>query len=306
MAAACSIIIPVHDDRGFLADALASVLAQTVVEWEAIVVDDGSAHDAAARAVAERGDHRIRLVAHDVNRGLAAARNTGIRAALTELVVTLDADDMLAPTYLERVLPHLSGESDANCVYTDFETFGARTGRIRWPPGDPASLLRFQHIPGPGAAYRRALWEATGGYWEDPALRIGNEDREFWISALEIGLRPVHIPEPLYRYRVGHASMMSRLDPQVYTTHRAIVDRHPAIYRRHHAAGAFLADGYVTSARAVRERGQRREAISLAMRALRHDPMRGAALGVIGRSLMPEPIHRGLRAMRRRVGGDPA
>ena len=93
---------------------------------------------------------------------------------------------MLAPTYLERVLPHLSGESDANCVYTDFETFGARTAGYAGPPVIRRRCCGSSTSPGLVQPTARAV-EATGGYWEDPALRIGNEDREFWISALEIG-----------------------------------------------------------------------------------------------------------------------
>jgi glycosyltransferase involved in cell wall biosynthesis len=302
MSPACSIIVPVYDDRGYLADALASVVAQTRDDWECVVVDDGSATDAAAKAVADVGDARVRLVRHEVNRGLAAARNTGIRAARADLIVTLDADDELALGFLEAVLPALAPGRPHNCAFTDTETFGAVSGVVRRSvPSNLATLLRFQWLPGPGAAFRRELWEAAGGYAEDPALRAGNEDRDFWIAAFGAGLRPVHVPGALYRYRVGHTSMMAGLGPQTWRTHEAIVARHRELYDRHGHRRAFLADGYLASARAVRAEGRRRDAIRLALRALAAQPHRLVALGVIGRALLPGPLHRRLRSVRRRL-----
>ncbi len=245
------------------------------------------------------GDPRIRTVTHEENRGLAAARNTGVRGASADLIVTLDGDDMLEPQYLERVLPHFEDDG-VNCVYTDFELVGDRHGRIAWGGSDPATLLRHQWIPGPGATYRRSLWEAAGGYCEDDVLRVGDEDRDFWISAMEAGLHPLHVAEPLYQYRVGHASMMTRLDESAWRTHKAIYERHRDSFRRHRVGGAFLADGYLRSARASRAAGRRREAVRLAARAIRHQPLRLDGYGVIGRAALPTPLHGGMRTLRRR------
>jgi glycosyltransferase involved in cell wall biosynthesis len=302
-APACSIIVPVYNDQGgFLADALNSLAGQTFTSWEAIVVDDGSDNALhTADVVRAMRDDRVRLVQHGENRGLAAARNTGIRAATSGLIVTLDSDDMFVPGYLEAVLPHLVDGSPYTCVFTDIETFGGTAGRISHKNDDVITLLRRQWLPGGGIAYRRTLWEQVGGYWENPTLRIGDEDREFWIGALKVGLRIKHIPEPLFRYRVGHGSMTSRLTPLEWRTHEAIYARHEALFRRHGQGHAFLADGYIRSGRAVRELGHRRAAIGLALRALRHEPTRVEAVGVIGRALLPEPLHDWLRTARRRI-----
>lgn len=297
-----SIIIPVFNDPGYLAEALASVLAQTLGSWEAVVVDDGSTTGGAAAVVASVGDARLRLLRHDENRGLAAARNTGIRAASSDLLVTLDADDQLEPGYLAAVVEALGPGSPYNCAFTDFVVFGAREDRIpNRVRSDLSTLLRHQWIPGPGSAFRRSLWELAGGYCEAPELRAGNEDRDFWVAALGVGLRPVHIPEPLYRYRVGHASMMTRLAPVVWKTHVAIHARHRDLYERHGAGPAFLADGYLTSAEAVRTAGRRREAMALALRGIRHQPLRFEGFGIIGRALLPGPLHTSLRFLRRRL-----
>jgi glycosyltransferase involved in cell wall biosynthesis len=292
-----SIVVPVFEDLGYLAEAIESLLRQSVTAWEAIVVDDGSATplpilDRPAR------DRRIRGIRHTHNRGLAAARNSGIREATTDLIVTLDADDMLDPQYLERVLPVFRQQA-VNCVFTDFELFGARHGTVTWGGGDAATLLRHQWIPGPGAAFRRSLWEAAGGYCEDDELRVGDEDREFWISAAEVGLHPVHVPEPLYRYRVGHVSMMTRLDEYAWRTHEVIYRRHVDSYRRAGVGRAFLADGYLTSARTALRAGRRGTTARLGIRALLRQPWRLESWGVIARAALPPRVRNGLRALRR-------
>src|ERR687891_679287 len=97
-----SVIIPAYDAAETIAETLESVLAQTSRNWEAVVVDDGS-HDDTARIVENftRREKRIRLI-RQPNGGEAAARNSGIAAAKHDWLLFLDADDWIAPGYLER------------------------------------------------------------------------------------------------------------------------------------------------------------------------------------------------------------
>ncbi|MCJ7602583.1 MAG: glycosyltransferase [Desulfobulbaceae bacterium] len=92
-----SVIIPTYNRREFLARAIDSVLNQSCRDFELIVVDDGSTDDT-ARCVAAYGE-QVRSI-HQENRGPAAARNTGIRAAEGELIAFLDSDDRFAPEKL--------------------------------------------------------------------------------------------------------------------------------------------------------------------------------------------------------------
>lgn len=99
-----SVIIPMHNARATIAAALDSLLAQTMPEWEAVIVDDGSTdggHDIAA-AYAYR-DSRIRLL-RQAGAGPAAARNAGLSAATGEFVAFLDAHDTLHPGAYESLL----------------------------------------------------------------------------------------------------------------------------------------------------------------------------------------------------------
>src|SRR4051794_29900976 len=99
-SATVAVIIPTFNHAHFLADAIGSVLAQTRAADEIIVVDDGSTDDPAA-VVAEFRE--VRFIRQN-NRGLSAARNTGLASCATRYVVFLDADDRLLPIALQAGL----------------------------------------------------------------------------------------------------------------------------------------------------------------------------------------------------------
>ena len=99
-----SIVVPVYNVEDYLAQCLDSLLAQTYLDFEVIVVDDASTDSSRSivRAYAQRGSH-IRLVSHTVNKGLGGARNTGLEAATGEYLLFLDSDDYLHPETLEKL-----------------------------------------------------------------------------------------------------------------------------------------------------------------------------------------------------------
>ncbi|HSC74751.1 MAG TPA: glycosyltransferase [Pseudomonadales bacterium] len=101
-----SIIVPAYNYAGFVAEAIHSALQQSHRNIEVIVVDDGSTDDTAAivRGLTEK-DTRI-LYVHQKNRGLSAARNTGIQHSTGEFIVLLDADDTLHPQKIQAHLEH--------------------------------------------------------------------------------------------------------------------------------------------------------------------------------------------------------
>ncbi|MBN9175955.1 MAG: glycosyltransferase family 2 protein [Microbacterium sp.] len=111
-----TVIVPGRDVAEFAAEALASLRAQTFPAWHAILVDDGSVDgtgDVFADAAAS--DARFMLVRHDVPRGLGAARNTGLDLVETPFVGFLDADDIMAPQALERLIDAI-GTSGSDIV----------------------------------------------------------------------------------------------------------------------------------------------------------------------------------------------
>lgn len=105
MSAAVTVIVPGYDVAEYAVEALDSLRGQTREDWVAVLVDDAST-DATGTifAAAAASDPRFRLVSHDTRRGLATARNTGIAHVDTPYLGFLDADDVLTPTALERLL----------------------------------------------------------------------------------------------------------------------------------------------------------------------------------------------------------
>lgn len=105
-----SVIIPIYNVEAYLRECLNSIISQTYQDWECILVDDAST-DGSARIAEEfcNADSRFRLIRHAENRGLSAARNTGLDNATGELVTFVDSDDFIRPEmfglgieYLER------------------------------------------------------------------------------------------------------------------------------------------------------------------------------------------------------------
>jgi len=96
-----SVVIPLYNKAPFVQKAIDSVLAQTITDWELVVVDDGSSDDGPA-LVSAYADHRIKLIKQD-NAGVGAARNKGAELAKYEMLAFLDADDYWSSTHLENL-----------------------------------------------------------------------------------------------------------------------------------------------------------------------------------------------------------
>ena len=105
-----SIIMPCYNQGQYVAEAVDSVLGQTFHDFEIIIINDGST-DQETISTLESFDRPKCLILHTTNQGLAAARNNGIREARGEYILPLDADDRIAPTYLEKAVRVLDGIS---------------------------------------------------------------------------------------------------------------------------------------------------------------------------------------------------
>ncbi|HEV2727637.1 MAG TPA: glycosyltransferase [Solirubrobacterales bacterium] len=181
-----SAIIPCHGQAPYLEEAIESVLAQTYAQVEVIVVDDGSPDNASRVAARFPGVRCVR----QPNRGLAAARNTGIRESEGELLVFLDSDDRLLPRALEIGVAELRARPEAAFAFGRYHRVDPQGARLQddeqpRPEADPyAIFLRYNYagVPG-GGIYRRSALEAVGNFDEslpqaedyDLALRLARE-----------------------------------------------------------------------------------------------------------------------------------
>jgi glycosyltransferase involved in cell wall biosynthesis len=116
-----SVVIPCYNSSAYLRETMESVFAQTLRDFEVILVDDGSTDDTRElinHLVAENRGHDLRSV-FQANAGVAGARNRGIAMARGRYILPVDADDLIAPTMLEACAAVLDAEPDTSLVYTD-------------------------------------------------------------------------------------------------------------------------------------------------------------------------------------------
>jgi glycosyltransferase involved in cell wall biosynthesis len=206
-----SVIVPAYGVAHLLGEALASLQAQTLRDWEAVVIDDGAPDDVAGAFAGFAGDPRMRLLQTD-NGGLAVARNRAIAAARAPYVALLDGDDLYEPEYLARMLERLEADERLGFVSCDALVFGhgVRTPHryselyaIRGPVTLDRVLTREVRIV-ITATIRRSAFDAVGRF--DERLKTV-EDLDLWIRLLSAGWRGAVLAEPLTRYRRRRGSL---------------------------------------------------------------------------------------------------
>src|SRR5580704_12563480 len=124
---AISVVVPCYNGGRFLDQLTASLAGQTFRDFEIVIVDDGST-DPATQAKLASLDSAIRVI-HQDNRRMSAARNTGFSHARTDLVMVLDCDDQLEPTYLEETYAVMQSASpEVGFVFTHVRSVGGALG----------------------------------------------------------------------------------------------------------------------------------------------------------------------------------
>ena len=201
-----SVVMPCYNAAATVSEAIGSVVAQSMPQWELLVVDDASC-DNSLRIVAEMADAdaRIRLLSSPKNQGVASARNMGVAASRGEFIAFLDSDDRWETEKLTLQLQRLK-ETGADLCCTSYRLLNADPTVIakiyRVPKViDYAMMLRENFIGCSTVLVRAALLPK-------PAFdrRFFHEDYALWLRLLQGGCRAVGIEEPLVDYRPGGKS----------------------------------------------------------------------------------------------------
>jgi glycosyltransferase involved in cell wall biosynthesis len=202
--------MPVFNGARYVGAAIESVLAQSLPDWELVVVDDGSTDGTAAALRPYAADARVTVLAQE-NRGLARARNRGLSVPAAELVAFLDADDLWTEDHLEAMVGALRSTPDAVLAFAGWQYVdadGALLPQAVMPfHADPAEARRelpWRNAIVPSAVVARLeAVRGVGGF--DPRLRAC-EDWDLWIRLLDAGPF-VAVARVSTRYRVHPASM---------------------------------------------------------------------------------------------------
>ncbi|OLT54165.1 glycosyltransferase family A protein [Cellulosimicrobium sp. CUA-896] len=218
-----SVVVATNRGGPFLAEALASVAAQTLPAAELVVVDDGSPEPEALRAIVA-GVPAARLV-HRPPSGVSAARNAGVATTTGDLVAFLDDDDRWHPDRLRRHVAVMTARPDAVVSYCGMRTIDAAGAELvaadQRPARDQAAVVRGPGVMLPNLVIRRAAFDAVGGF--DPAYRQG-EDLDLVLRAAALGPF-AFVDDVLVDYR-HHPTNTTRSHRDLATSIRTILRRH--------------------------------------------------------------------------------
>lgn len=234
-----AVVVPAYGVAHLVGEALTSLQAQTMADWECIVIDDGAPDDVASAVAPFLSDPRIRFLATR-NRGVSAARNTAIRASTAPLVALLDGDDRFRPEYLETMAGLLEADPAIRLATCNARIFGAvarertcvdrKQGSGDGVRGSLADVLDRSFNVYIGTTFRRADFEAIGGFDETMAQ---SEDLDFWVRLMLLGGQAHYVDEVLGEYRVrpgsasGSAVRMLLGNIKVYDKALAVLGERP-------------------------------------------------------------------------------
>lgn len=229
-----SLVTPFHDEKEIFRETVASVLRQSLQQWEWIVVDDCST-SAGSQTLLEEArnqDPRIRVIRAASNGGPGAARNLGAAAARAPFLAFIDSDDLLEPTALEKWRWFLESHPQYDFVKGYQVGFGAES--YLWHEGfHSGDVMLERNVVQTASMIRREVWQRAGGM--DAGIRGGMEDWDFWLRCASQGSWGGTLPEYLdwYRRRPTHSDRWADWDD----AHRQLAfrnrlrERYPEVFR---------------------------------------------------------------------------
>jgi glycosyltransferase involved in cell wall biosynthesis len=219
-----SVIIPAYNAERFVAGAIESVLAQTLQDWDLIVVDDGSEDGTAQVVKPFLADCRVQYI-HQRNKGLPGARNAGALVSNGQYLAFLDADDFLAPNALEMMRGKFDESGAAWLNVGVLKLDGThRTVRHPWTPdGDLLLAILKDDFIVRSPFYPRKEFFAIGMYDEQIRMR---EDWDLNIRMIAATKPFALLDEPLYLYSRTEGSITTGNLPKLFSYTESVLRKH--------------------------------------------------------------------------------
>lgn len=230
-----AVIVPAYGVAHLLHEALDSLLAQTLADWECVVVDDGAPDDVAGAVAPYLSDPRIRFLPTE-NGGVSRARNRAIAASGAPLIALLDGDDRFAPDYLAQMVAVLEADQVARLVTCNARIFGAvpaerlcftaKQGSSDGLHGSLADVIDRNFGVYIGTTFRRGDFDAVGGFDTSMAQ---SEDFDLWVQLMLLGGHARYVDAILGEYRVrpnsasANAARMLLGNIKVYDKAKAVL-----------------------------------------------------------------------------------
>ncbi len=244
-----SVIIPFYRAFKHFEECINSVLHQSYQNFEIIIVIDGP--DAGIGQLQEfincLGDKRISIITHEENKGLAAARNTGIKSANFDWIITLDADDKLPVDIIEYYNSIISDDLFVDFYYGDLITFGRYEKISVTSEFNPIYFIK-NRPSGAGALIHKRVFSVVK-YDESEILKIGNEDDEFWMNVGFSMFKGKHVNKISYEYRKHENTLVSKLYKSISSTTDYIAEKHKENLLKMGYYYWYRSSGYLKSAK---------------------------------------------------------
>lgn len=222
-----SVVVPCFNSGATISRTIASIRSQTHANIETIIVNDDSTDSDTKRVLLALEKQGCRILNHDLNLGLPAARNSGFAASKGDFVLFLDSDDWIEPQTVEKMLDAIPFGHKKFFIYCDLTFEGERQGNsIR--EYRPFSQLVINRLPY-CILVPKLFIDSNELYCE--AFRSGLEDWDLNLSLIEANFLPVRVNEPLFHYNVSRRGMFaSSTGKQYFSIWRFIRARHPSLY----------------------------------------------------------------------------
>lgn len=234
-----SVIVPVFNVEAYLDECISSIRAQSYPNLEILVVEDCSTDGSLQLLQRYLLDRRVQLLRHDRNRGLSAARNTGIEAATGEFVVFVDSDDVIGPTLVE-ICVNMMQREDFQVLLYQYTTFNDDDPIPSKAEQDQHGLSPRRFVGNEYFKYPHFAWLKfmRADLLRDNALRFPEGlYYEDWLFHWELGFQADnirYIPQSLYYYRLRRSSITGTGDRKLFHIYSAnllvgqVVGRHDA------------------------------------------------------------------------------
>jgi glycosyltransferase involved in cell wall biosynthesis len=225
-----AVIIPCFDDGQLVNEALGSIQEQEPVE--VVVVDDCSRDPRTLAMLDALVAEGVRVLRHEENSGVGAARTTGLSATTARFVFPLDSDDLAVPGALAAMADVLDADPGAAVCFGDYCEFGD-TEMVRAVPDslDPFRVAYTNEYP-VSALFRRSVLEEVGGWTGNGYVGRSYEDWNLWMSLAERGDRGVHlgVGRLIYKRRLHGERKLAAEKRRHPVLYRELREAHPRLF----------------------------------------------------------------------------
>lgn len=233
-ASAVSVIITNYNYERFILECLESLLNQQLKGFELHIVDDHSTDNSLEiirkwSFLNRKKFKKISLLAMDKNSGPAIARNVGIQQSTGRYCFMLDADNILFPNCLNKLVDALDNSS-AEFSYSIISKFDMLEECLCYLPWDPERLKRGNYID-TMAMVRKSWFQRIGYYSDNACTKLGWEDYDLWIKTALHGGKGILVPQILSKYRVHSTSRsFTTQNPNADFLRKVLREQYPSFW----------------------------------------------------------------------------